>query len=291
MRAPKGVKQPARAWLWELPEDSLAFSSDQTHDQGRPAIPARPPRAPMDQPDLLPRAPANRRSQAVTDELARLIRSGGLPEGARLPTERDLMQRFGVSRAAVREAIASLASHGLVVTRLGHRPVVRRPDFGVAIDTVGQFVGHLVADEAGVWNLFNSRIFLEAALARWAAQHARRDDIEALGTALEANRRAIGDPLRFDETDVAFHAILYRIPGNPIFPAVHKAYVEWLIQHWRSMRRGASIDRMNHAGHVALFEAIQARDPDGAEEALRRHLTAAWEFVRSTFAEEAAEAL
>jgi DNA-binding FadR family transcriptional regulator len=245
----------------------------------------------MDQPDLLPRAPANRRSQAVTDELARLIRSGGLPEGARLPTERDLMQRFGVSRAAVREAIASLASHGLVVTRLGHRPVVRRPDFGVAIDTVGRFVGHLVADEAGVWNLFNSRIFLEAALARWAAQHARRDDIEALGTALEANRRAIGDPLRFDETDVAFHAILYRIPGNPIFPAVHKAYVEWLIQHWRSMRRGASIDRMNHAGHVALFEAIQARDPDGAEEALRRHLTAAWEFVRSTFAEEAAEAL
>jgi DNA-binding FadR family transcriptional regulator len=244
----------------------------------------------MDHPDLLPRTTANRRSQAVTDELARLIRSGGLPEGARLPTERDLMQRFGVSRAAVREAIASLASHGLVVTRLGHRPVVRRPDFGVAIDTVGQFVGHLVADEAGVWNLFNSRIFLEAALARWAAQHARRDDIEGLSAALEANRRAIGDPARFDETDVAFHAILYRIPGNPIFPAVHKAYVEWLIQHWRSMRRGASIDRMNHAGHVALFEAIQARDPDGAEEALRRHLTAAWEFVRSTFAEEAAEA-
>ena len=49
------------------------------------------------------------------------------------------------------------------------------------------------------------------------------------------------------------------------------------------MKRGPDIDRMNHAGHEAIFEAIAARDPDGAEEALRRHLMAAWEFVRSTF--------
>jgi DNA-binding FadR family transcriptional regulator len=242
----------------------------------------------MDQSDLLVSSTTpGRRSQAVTDELARLIQSGGLPEGARLPTERDLMQRFGVSRAAVREAIASLASRGLVVARLGHRPVVRRPDFDMAIAKVGVLIGHLGADRDGVRNLFDSRIFFEAALARWAAQHARRDDIDDLRAVLEANRQAIGDPVRFDETDVAFHAILYRIPGNPFFPAVHRAYVEWLVQHWRSMRRGASIDRMNHAGHVALFDAIQARDPDGAEEALRRHLTAAWEFVRSTFADDA----
>ncbi|MET0742572.1 MAG: FCD domain-containing protein, partial [Microvirga sp.] len=60
--------------------------------------------------------------------------------------------------------------------------------------------------------------------------------------------------------------------------------VEWLIHHWRSMKRGADIDRMNHAGHQAIFDAIAARDPDNAEEALRRHLIAAWEFVRSTFA-------
>jgi DNA-binding FadR family transcriptional regulator len=241
----------------------------------------------MDQAELLPSpVSAGRRSQLVTDELARMIQSGGLQEGARLPTERDLMQRFGVSRAAVREAIASLASRGLVVTRLGHRPVVRRPDFEMAIDRLSDLVGHLTADRAGVHNLFNSRIFLEAALARTAAQHARRDDIEQLRAALEANRAAIGDAKRFDDTDVAFHAILYRIPGNPIFPAVHKAYVAWLVEHWRWMKRGASIDQMNFAGHQAILDAIQARDADAAEDAMRRHLVAAWEFVRSTFSEE-----
>ncbi|MXQ10877.1 FCD domain-containing protein [Microvirga makkahensis] len=233
--------------------------------------------------ELLDKVPVGRRSDAVAQELMRMIHSGDLQEGDRLPAERELMQRYGVSRSAVREAIVSLANRGLVMTRLGHRPIVRKPDYEIAIDKVGNLVGHLVVDRKGVWNLFDSRIFLEAALARWAASHARRDDIEDLRAALEANRQAIGNSSKFDESDAAFHSILYRIPGNPIYPAVHKAYVEWLMQHWRSMKRGADIDYMNYAGHEAIFDAITARDPDGAEEALRRHLVAAWEFVRSTF--------
>jgi DNA-binding FadR family transcriptional regulator len=219
---------------------------------------------------------AGRRSDAVAADLVRMIQSGSLQEGERLPAERDLMQRYGVSRAAVREAIISLANRGLIETRLGYRPIVRRPAYEIAIDMVGNLVGHLIVDQKGVWNLFETRIFIESALARWAANHARRDDLEELSAALHANREAIGNPLRFDETDAAFHAVLYRIPANPIYPAVHKAYVEWLIQHWRSMKRGADIDQMNHAGHQAIFDAIAARDPDNAEEAMRRHLVAAW---------------
>jgi GntR family transcriptional regulator, sialic acid-inducible nan operon repressor len=233
---------------------------------------------------LLGKDQVGRRSDVVTTELVRMIQCGDLQVGDRLPAERELMHRYGVSRSAVREAIASLANRGLVMTRLGHRPIVRKLDYEIAIDKVGNLVGHLVVDRDGVWNLFDSRIFLEAALARWAAGHARRDDIEELRAALEANRRAIGNSSQFDETDADFHAVLYRIPGNPIYPVVHKAYVEWLIQHWRSMKRGADIDQMNYAGHEAIFDAIAARDPDSAEEALRRHLVAAWEFVRSTFA-------
>jgi DNA-binding GntR family transcriptional regulator len=52
------------------------------------------------------------------------------------------------------------------------------------------------------------------------------------------------------------------------------------------MKRGAGIDQMSCAGHEAIFEAILARDPDNAEEAMRRHLVAAWEFVRATFSSD-----
>ena len=119
---------------------------------------------------LLGKDQVGRRSDVVTAELVRMIQSGDLQEGDRLPAERELMQRYGVSRSAVREAIVSLANRGLVMTRLGHRPVVRKLDYEIAIDKVGNLVGHLVVDRNGVWNLFDSRIFLEAALARWAAE-------------------------------------------------------------------------------------------------------------------------
>jgi DNA-binding FadR family transcriptional regulator len=227
---------------------------------------------------------AGRASDQLGEQLATMILSGELASGSRLPPERELMQRFGVSRTVVREAITGLASRGLLLTRPGFRPVVRQPSYETAIDALGQLVGHLMHEEEGARALFESRILLEAALVRHAAAHARRNDIAELRETLERNRAAIGDPRAFYATDVAFHAVLYRLPRNPIYPAVHKAYVEWLMSHWGRMERAADVDQLNHAGHVAIFEAIVARDPDEAEAALRRHLEIAWEQVRGTFA-------
>jgi len=224
-------------------------------------------------------------SDMLAEQLAALITAGEFEEGDRLPPERDLMQRYGVSRTVVREAIASLANRGLLHTRPGFRPVVRKPDYDRALNTIGQFVRHLLGDESGVRNLFETRIFIENALARVAARDARKQDIEELGTALERNRAAIGDGGTFYETDVAFHAVLYRIPRNPIYPVLHKAYVEWLMRHWCEMPRAADVDRLNFSGHAAIFDAIVARDPDAAEQAMKRHLEVAWELVRSTFQE------
>jgi DNA-binding FadR family transcriptional regulator len=222
-----------------------------------------------------------RLADTVSAELARMITAGVLASGTRMPTERELMRRFGVSRSAVREAIQGLAARGLLVTRPGHRPVVRGRHYETAVDTLGRLVAHLVEDEAGVRNLFETRIFLEAALARHAALQARREDIAALQDALAANQAAIGDPHEFYATDAAFHALLYRVPRNPIFPEVHRAYVEWLQHHWRHLPRQADFDRVNHAAHAEILAAIVARDPDAAEAALRRHLATAWEFLRA----------
>ncbi len=225
-------------------------------------------------------AGGRRASDPLSERLAGLIAAGELVAGGRLPSERDLMRRFGVGRSAVRGAIAELAGRGLLATRPGFRPIVRKPGYETALDALGRSVAHLLEDEDGVWNLFESRILVEAALARHAAAHARREDIEELRGALERNRAAVGDADAFYATDVAFHGVLYKIPRNPIYPVVHQAYVNWLMSHWRRMERSADVDRVNHAGHAAVFEAILARDPDEAEAAMRRHLQVAWEFVR-----------
>ncbi|MGY6163992.1 FCD domain-containing protein [Paraburkholderia strydomiana] len=224
------------------------------------------------------------RAPEVRAQLAQMIRSGTLAVGERLPTERDLMVLFGVSRSVVREAITDLSNKGLIKTRPGCRPVVCKPDLDAALGTLSHFVAQLTTgNEQGIWSLFETRMFMEAALARWAALHARREDLIELERALASNKAAIGHPGRFEQTDIAFHHVFYTMQRNPIFPALHRAYVEWLYPYWRSIVTTPAIDLMNYTGHAAIVSAVVARDADGAEEAVRRHLNAAWEHVRPTF--------
>jgi DNA-binding FadR family transcriptional regulator len=231
----------------------------------------------------LPRRSSGRAADEIVRALEARIATGELAEGAPLPPERNLIETFGVSRTVVREAVATLASRGLVESRPRFRPVVRRPGYHAALAAADGVMRHLLAGTAGVRNLYDVRIFLEAGLVRHAALHARKSDIERLATALAANGAAISDSDDFYQTDVRFHAVLYDFPGNPIFPAIHRAFTDWLAPHWIKMPRSPERNRVNYRRHADIFEAIRDREPDAAEAALKSHLTAAWEFVRVTF--------
>ncbi len=230
----------------------------------------------------LPR-PGTRAADVVVQALETRIASGELASGAPLPPERDLIETFGVSRTVVREAVAQLASRGLVESRPRFRPVVRRPGIDAALAAANGVVRHLLSDSGGVKNLYDTRIFLEAALVRQAARAARKEDIAALQNALAANESAIPDSAAFYRTDVAFHAVLYDIPRNPVFPAIHRAFTGWLAPHWVKMPRSPERNRVNFLRHADICGAIRDRDPDAAEAALNAHLNAAWEYVRGTF--------
>jgi DNA-binding FadR family transcriptional regulator len=230
---------------------------------------------------LLP--PKERAADAVVRALEARILAGDLTDGAHLPPERDLIEAFGVSRTVVREAVAQLAARGLLESRPRFRPVVRRPGPDAALAAVSGVVALLLRDGASVKSLYDTRILLEGALVRHAALNARRGDIDALVAALAANEAAIPEAERFYATDVAFHAVLFEIPKNPILPAIHRAFTAWLAEHWTKMPRSPERNRVNFLRHRDILVAIRDRDPDAAEAALASHLHAAWEFVRGTF--------
>ena len=226
-----------------------------------------------------------RAADAVVARIESRIACGELPDGSFLPAERELMAEYRISRTVVREAVARLASRGLIEARHRFRPVVRRPGYDAALSAVGGIVSHLLKSSSGVKNLYDTRVFLEGALARHAALHARKEDIAALRSALLANEQAVPDSQRFFATDVAFHAVLYEVPRNPVFPSVHKAFTSWLAPHWELMLRSPERNRINYLSHREICEAIVERDPDAGERALQNHLGAAWEYVRGTFSE------
>lgn len=227
-----------------------------------------------------------RAADAVIEALEGQILSGALADDSPLPTERDLMKKFGASRTVIREAIAKLSSRGLLESKPRFRPIVRKPDYGIAFGAVSQLIEPLLAQKGGVRNLYEIRVFFERALVRQAATSARKEDIAELREALAANRAEIGDSIRFYETDIAFHRVLYKIPRNPIFPEVQKGFMSWLAPHWEKMLRSPERNRVNYKSHEAIFRAIEERDPDAAEEALLNHMKMAWEFVRVTFEDD-----
>lgn len=238
----------------------------------------------MEQPSNMDAAVGyGRAADPVVRQLEAQIFSGELADGHSLPPERDLMRQFGISRTVVREAIARLAVRGLVESRPRFRPVVRSPGYEAALSAVDSIVSHLLKQQGGVKNMFDLRIFVEAALVRHAALHARKEDIAALRAALERNHDAVGDPVAFDATDVEFHAIFYKIPRNPVLPVVHQAFVLWLYEHWQAMKRSPEQNAVSHFGHRTILEAVIERDADAAEQALVAHLKVAWEKVRVTF--------
>jgi DNA-binding FadR family transcriptional regulator len=232
---------------------------------------------------------AARAADAVVAQIEARISLGDLPDGTFLPAERELMAEYGISRTVVREAVARLATRGLIEARHRFRPVVRRPGYDAALSAVGGIVSHLLSRSSSVRHLYDTRVFLEAALVRHAALHARKEDIAALRSALQANQEAIPDSQRFYATDVAFHAVLYEVPGNPVFPSVHRAFTSWLAPHWERMPRSPDRNRINYLSHWEICTAIVERDPEVAERALQNHLAAAWEYVRGTSTEPSAD--
>jgi DNA-binding FadR family transcriptional regulator len=217
--------------------------------------------------------------QAITDR----IHDGSLADGEPLPAERELMAAYNISRTVAREAVSVLSSQGLVETKLRHRPIVRKAGFEAVLDASRSVVANLLQNPGGVRNMFDTRIMVEASLVRSAAISAGKQDILDLKSALAVNGAAIADNTLFYETDKRFHEVLYQIPGNPIYPAIHSAYTTWLAPQWRQMPRQPDRNRLNFASHTAIMEAILLRDPDAAEAALRSHLADAWDQVRLTF--------
>lgn len=211
-------------------------------------------------------------SDEVLDRLEKMVAQH--PVGASLPSERELMELYGVGRPSVREALHALETKGLVQIRSGERPKVTRPTADSMLAQLSGAARMLLEQPAGVLHFEQLRLFLEESIARYAATHASEQQIADLQAALEANERAIPHARAFADTDVAFHRILMEIPENPIFTSVHQALVDWLIsQHTPKADPPGNLSAFE--GHRAVMNAILQHDPEAAGLAMRDHLMAA----------------
>lgn len=210
---------------------------------------------------------------AVAQQLSARIIDGSLPPLTRLPTEKQLVAQFGVSRAVVREAIARLKTEGLVETRQGAGAfVAARPGLTSFRLAPG---GQLPPDELKF--AFELRSAVERQAAALAARRRSASDIAALRAAFARMQKAEReDPAAGALADDAFHAAVAMASGNPLL----RRFGDFLAQQFSATRRltwSAEAVRQGktaaaQAGHAALLEAIIAGDEAAAARAAQDHV-------------------
>jgi DNA-binding FadR family transcriptional regulator len=214
--------------------------------------------------------------EKIAGQIEEAIVQGRLKPGDRLPSERELAESFGASRASVREALRVLEAFGVVVARRG----------------TGPNAGSIVADGAqtglqGALRLSISllqippgdvvdvRAVLEARAAERAATRASPEDIAQL-RAIVAAMPAANDIAEYNRLDTEFHIELARASGSVLLPVLMEALratvkrlmLETLasLDDWMDARDRLVIE------HTEIIDAIAARQPDVAAIAVRDHV-------------------
>ena len=218
-------------------------------------------------------------SHEVLDRLLSRIRGGEWPEGEHLPSERQLMENFGVGRPVVREALQALERMRLISITHGERARVLPLNAQTVIAQVADIARHLLSiSPQTLEQLKEARLFFEVGMVRSAAERATKADVERLRAALVAQQRA--DDAGFLQRDMEFHCSIAAISGNPIYVALSQAIFEWLEQFYVSLVRIRGAENITVAEHTKICDCIAAHDADGAAAAMTAHLTRANKLYR-----------
>ncbi len=222
----------------------------------------------------IPRIQAGRRkrSHEIAELIETAIASGEFEVGTKLPSEKELAERYGVGRPSVREALFLLQQQGFVDVTSGARAQVTAPNSKFLSDQIAALVKRTASRGQGQSYMEQTRLLFEAGVAWQAAQCATAEDIERLKRALDANTAAMGNTAEFIRTDVAFHYELTVITRNPVFSAVHDILVQWLVDQRTTTIHMPDADRLSVRDHTAIYEAVAAHDPMRAFHEMTSHL-------------------
>jgi GntR family transcriptional regulator, transcriptional repressor for pyruvate dehydrogenase complex len=209
-------------------------------------------------------------SEQIVQQIEISIIKGDLKPGERLPGERELSLRFGVSRSSLREAIKALHEKGLVEAYSGRGTFIRdatshevQPSLDLMMKIGQSEVSSYLAE---------GRALLEPAIAALAAVRARKPDLVAMREAVAVMDRAGQDADAYVEADLDFHLALAEAAANPLILSLIDSIVGLLREQRLRIFKVPGGPERGQIHHKRILDAVERHDPDKARDAMRAHL-------------------
>ncbi|HVT91917.1 MAG TPA: FCD domain-containing protein [Bryobacteraceae bacterium] len=209
-------------------------------------------------------------TQSIVNEVRELIRTGELSLGSKLPPERELAHRLGVSRASLRQGVKALEQMGLVVSRVGVGNFVSEEMGGANLLSEPMQFAIQMKNISGP-KLFELRRLLEVQVAGLTATRATDADIAMIERELRSMETHRADPREMADADYRFHLAIIKACGNEIFELIYAPISKTL---WEDLRERMSLFDAGRIIelHHRIFQAIAARDAAMAMKAMEEHL-------------------
>ncbi|GAA2428035.1 FadR/GntR family transcriptional regulator [Actinomadura vinacea] len=204
--------------------------------------------------------------EQVVAQLREYAATAGLKRGDRLPSERELAERLGVSRASIKQAIVVLEVQGLVEIRHGGGTFLRQDSLRA------EPVAVLVDRRRRLPDVLDAREALETKLAELAALRRTEDDLAAIDAALEAMRAEVEGGRLGEEGDRRFHGAVTAAAHSELLAEFMREIADQIAESRHESLQQPDRPAQSLAQHVRIADAVRARQPDAAVAAMRAHL-------------------
>lgn len=213
-------------------------------------------------------------SEQIFDQMREKIERGELQGGTRLPSVEQLALQFDASRSAVREAMSALRALRYVDIRQGEGTFVATFD---TENFAYQLFEHAALSDRQIREMYDVRKMLEVGGAKLAAVHRTDEDLKKLRQVLQAMKRAIEEETIGEEEDLAFHLTIAEASKNSVLIHFMTSMQEKLTDVLSTTRpvllETYAVEEALYQEHVFIYEAIEAKRPDIAADAMFYHLT------------------
>lgn len=217
-------------------------------------------------------------SEMLVDQILGFVTAGQLKAGDKLPAERELAERFAVSRPTVREALRALSVLGVIEIRHGGGAFVSELD---ATALLGPLAFFLSLSDVSVDKLYEARCLIEGQICALCAGRITPEQVEELDRLIDEQEGARRDAEHYLELDSQFHARLGEIADNP-FLARASASLNVLGIEFRKLAASTkAAPTRSIADHRAILRALKSADVEGARAAMVAHMNQVLDTTRS----------